>query len=134
MLPELESAICDKLPEFGKGDDHLVEETLRIVDMFRNHSMKSRITYLDLSNRFDIEMTVDSSFTVYLGDMNDIKTKLATVESMITDRLSNGYAGGEFNMISPTAFSFKGYFADPEQEDAEKPEASGEAENKENAD
>ncbi|MBP3370134.1 MAG: FtsQ-type POTRA domain-containing protein [Clostridia bacterium] len=110
VLPELESAICNDIPRFGHGDDHLVEQTLTIIDVFRNHEVKSRLTYLDLSNRFEIKLTVDSTFEVNIGDMSDIDTKLITVMSTVDRGKEKGYAGGELNMISPTAFSFDGYF------------------------
>ncbi len=111
VLPELESAVCDELPEFGNDDEQLIKETLKIIDSFRTHEMKSRLTYLDLSNRFEIKLTVDSTFEVNLGDMSNIETKLATVKSTIAKSIDKGYAGGELNMITPTSFSFRGYFA-----------------------
>ena len=112
VLPELESAMCDYLPEFGRGDEHLISETLKIVDAFRTHSIKDRLTYLDLSNRFEIKLTIDDAFEVKIGDMSNIETKLKTVLEVIETQLDNGYVGGEINMITPTSYSFKGVFAD----------------------
>ena len=120
VLPELQSAMCNYLPEFGKGDEHLVSETLKIIDVFRNHQIKERLTYLDLSNRFEIKLTIDGAFDVSIGDMNNIDTKLKTVTEVIELQLANGYAGGEINMITPTSYSFKGIFAEsPDQESEE---------------
>ena len=115
VLPELQSAICGSLPEFGRGDEHLIAETLKIIDLFRTHEMKSRITYLDLTNRFEIKLTLDETFTVNIGDTGDLETKLATVKSTVASAKESGFAGGELNMISPTAFSFKGYYAEQPQ-------------------
>ena len=112
VLPELESAMCDYLPEFGRGDEHLISETLKIVDTFRNHVIKERLTYLDLSNRFEIKLTIDGAFDVKIGDMSNMETKLKTVLEVIETQLDNGYVGGEINMITPTSYSFKGVFAD----------------------
>ena len=111
VLPELESAICGSLPEFGRDDEHLIAETLKIIDIFRTHEMKPRITYLDLTNRFEIKLTLDETFDVNIGDTSDLGTKLATVKSTIASAKENGFGGGELNMISPTAFSFKGYYS-----------------------
>ena len=115
VLPELESVVSNHVPEFGKGDERLITETLKIIDTFRTHQIKSRLTYLDLSNRFEIKITVDSSFDVYLGDMSDMETKLLTVLSTIERGKEKGYIGGELNMITPTSFSFKGHYAQDEQ-------------------
>ncbi len=117
VLPELESAVCNYTPQFGHGDEQLVTETLTIIDVFRRHGIKSRLTYLDLSNRFEIKLTVDSSFEVKLGDMSNIETKLLTLISSIERAREKGYAGGEFNMITPTSFSFKGDFSTEDGED-----------------
>ena len=115
MLPEIESAICDRLPEFGHGDEQLIRETLKIIDSFRTSGIKERLTYLDLSNRFEIKLTIDGEFDVKLGDMKDIETKLATVTETIEKALASGFVGGEINMITPTTCSFKGEFPAPEE-------------------
>jgi hypothetical protein len=117
VLPELESAMCDYLPEFGRGDEHLISETLKIVDAFRTHSIKDRLTYLDLSNRFEIKLTIDDAFEVKIGDMSNIETKLKTVLEVIETQRDNGYVGGEINMITPTSYSFKGVFAEPPEKE-----------------
>lgn len=110
VLPELESLICGHLPEFGRGDEQLVRETLKIIDSFRTDALKDRISYLDLTNRFEIKLIIDQTFTVNLGDVIDLDTKLATVSNAIENGKSRGYAGGEINMITPTSCSFRGYF------------------------
>jgi cell division septal protein FtsQ len=119
VLPEIESVVCDYLPEFGKDDDRLISETLKIIDTFRTNDIKSRLTYLDLSNRFEIKLTLDDAFDVNLGDMGDISTKLATVEQTVARALENGYVGGEINMITPTTCSFRGVFSETEEPEDE---------------
>ena len=115
VLPEIESVVCDRLPEFGHGDEQLIRETLKIIDSFRTNGIKERLTYLDLSNRFEIKLTIDGEFDVNLGDMKDIDTKLSTVTETIAKALSSGFVGGEINMITPTTCSFKGEFPAPEE-------------------
>ena len=112
VLPSLESVICGHLPEFGHGDDQLVRETLKIIDIFRTHRFKDRITFLDLTNRFEIKLVLDGAFTVNLGDAIDIETKLMTVNDSIESGKAKGYVGGEINMITPTSCSFRGYFSE----------------------
>ena len=119
VLPELESAMCDYLPEFGREDEHLISETLKIVDTFRKHEIKERLTYLDLSNRFEIKLTIDGAFDVKIGDMSNMDTKLKTVIEVIETQIDNGYVGGEINMITPTSYSFKGVFAEPPENEKE---------------
>ena len=110
VLPELKSAIIGKVPEFAPKDEHLRTETLKIIDSIRTHKIKERLTYLDLSNRFDIKMTVDETYTVNLGDMSNFKTKFDLIEAEIESAESVGYIGGEINVINPDAHSFRGYY------------------------
>ena len=112
VIPELKSAIIGDLPEFAPKDEHLRTETLKIIDSIRTHRIKERLTYLDLSNRFDIKMTVDETYTVNLGDMSDFETKFDMVEEIIETSESIGYIGGEINVINPSAHSFRGYYSE----------------------
>lgn len=115
VLPELTGALCGSLPDFGKGDEQLISETLRVIDTFRKHTLKERLTYLNLSNRFEIRLTLDGVYNVNLGDMTDIDTKLETITETIIKASSKGYVGGEINMITPTTCSFRGIFPEPEK-------------------
>ena len=128
ILPELQSVVCGDIPSFGHGDDHLVEQTLKIIHNFRSSDIKSRLTYLDLSNRFEIKMTVDFTFDVDLGDMNDIDDKLGTVMSKIEVEKQKGTHGGKINMITPTSCSFSKYFYDDAVAD---PDNTSESQNEE---
>lgn len=119
VLPELENAICGSVPSFGGDNEQLQTETLKIIDTFRTNPLKERLTFLDLTNRFQIKMTLDETFEVNLGDMNDISTKLETIKETVSKGKEAGYAGGEINMITPTACSFRGRYADEIQEGAE---------------
>ena len=130
VLPELESVVCGYIPSFGHGDDHLVEQTLKIIHKFRSSDIKNRLTYLDLSNRFEIKMTVDSTFDVDLGDMNDIDDKLRTVMVKIENEKQKGTDGGKINIITPTSCSFSKYFYD----DADTGTGNAEQEEKEESD
>ena len=112
VIPELKSAIIGDLPEFAPKDEHLRTETLKIIDSIRTHEIKERLTYLDLSNRFDIKMTIDETYTVNLGDMSDFETKFDMIEEIIETAGSVGYIGGEINVINPSAHSFRGYYSE----------------------
>ena len=115
ILPNLESVYVGELPSFGEGDEHLISETLKIIDNIRTHKLKERLSLLDLSNRFEIKLTVDGSYNVEFGDMTDYKTKFDMIEKIVDKSSYDGYVGGEINVINPTAHVFKGYY--PEEND-----------------
>ncbi len=123
VLPELESAVVGEYPKFGKGDEHLISETLKIVDSMRTHRIKERLTYLDLENRFEIVLRVSETYEAKFGDMDDYETKLSMIEEIINQSVKLGYAGGEINVINPLAHTFRGYYAEaPEQKETDKAE------------
>ena len=122
-LPELESVIVGEYPSFGKGDELLMSETLKVIDTVRNHRIKEKMTYLDLSNRFEIKFTVNETFDVNFGDIKDADEKFALIEKIVSESELEGYAGGEINVIIPSAHSFRGYFADVEDETEDETEA-----------
>lgn len=119
VLPELESVVAGELPKFGEGDEHLISETLKIIDTVRTHDIKSRLTYLDLSNRFQIEMIIDGSYRVDFGDMDDSKTKFDMIEQIISTAAIKGYVGGEISVVNPSEHSFRGYYPDGSETDAD---------------
>jgi len=118
-LPELQSVIVGEVPSFGNGDELLISETLKIIDTIRNHKIKSRMTYLDLSNRFEIKLTIDETFNVNLGDIKDSDTKFEMIDKVIASSKKEGYAGGEIGVITPIDFTFDGYFEEKETEDGQ---------------
>ena len=100
VLPELNSAIVGEYPGFASGDEHLMTETLKIIDAVRTHSIKERLTYLDLSNRFEIKMTVDGAYDINFGDMDGYEDKLKLIVETISTAEEKGYSGGEISIGS----------------------------------
>ena len=94
------------MPEFGENEQE-IRKTLEIISTVRQNTFKARITKLDLTSRFEIYMTVDGIYEVYLGDMENLKAKLETVEKIVSSDDVKDYAGGEINASNPAAVSFK---------------------------
>ena len=112
VLPELESVVTGELPRFGKGNEHLMSETLKIIDTIRTHEIKERLTMLDLTNRFQIKMVIDGSYKVDFGDMDDAATKFDMLDQVISTAAIKGYVGGEISVVNPSEHSFRGYYPD----------------------
>ena len=117
VLPELESVVAGELPSFGGGDEHLMSETLKIIDTVRTHKIKERLTLLDLSNRFQIEMVVDGSYSVDFGDMDDAKTKFDMIDQIISTAAIKGYVGGVISVVNPSEHTFRGIYPDEAETD-----------------
>ena len=121
VLPELEEIIVGELPKFASDDEQLMKETLKIIDAFRTHAMKERLTGLDISNRFEIKLEIDNSYEVYFGDMTSFDVKMkALTEVLKKSSEEYGYAGGTVTWDEAYgSFALKGVFPDPSETDGE---------------
>ncbi len=122
VLPELQTAVSGEYPTFGNGDEYLIAETLKIIDIIRNQPIKERLTYLNLENRFEIELTVSDKYMVSFGDFESYKLKIEMIEKLINKSIAQGYDGAEINVIYPDVHSFKGYY--DQSTETDKPEES----------
>ena len=119
-LPELEEIITGELPIFASEDPQLKKETLEIIDAFRTHELKGLLTVLDLSNRFEIKLQIDTKFDVYFGDMTsfDIKMKalIGVIKTAVSDKY--GFVGGTITWDENSGtFALKGKLPDSSETD-----------------
>lgn len=114
VLPRLEEVIISKnddktnVPIFASDDEHLIRETLKIIDTFRTHEIKSRLTMLDLTNRFQIYMTIDEKYEVYFGEVTNFDTKMKELSAILAKADAEGLAGGR---LTWTQIEDTGHFA-----------------------
>ena len=121
-LPELESGIVGELPRFASQDEQLLTATLEIVEAFRSHEIKSRLTGLDISNRFEIKLEIDNEYEVYFGDMTSFDIKIKALTEVLRKASEEyGFSGGKITWDEGYgSFALKGISPDPtESESAE---------------
>lgn len=110
VLPNLRSVMKGELPNFGvdeKGnrDETEIRKTLEIISAVRQTTFKGRVTELDLSNRFDIKLTVDSSYYVSMGDVSAFEAKLKEVERVLASEKAKQHPSAEIDVSgSPVYF------------------------------
>ena len=101
-LPNLTRVMRGELPEFGMTDGERneteIRKTLEAISAVRKTTFKERITALDLSNRFDIKITVDDRYYVSLGDMTALEAKLREVEAILNSEMAKQYASAEIDV------------------------------------
>lgn len=113
VLPNLRSVMKGELPNFGvdeKGnrDETEIRKTLEIISVVRQTTFKGRITELDLSNRFDIKLTIDGSYYVSMGDTSSFEAKLKEVETVLASEKAKQYPSAEIDVSgSPVYFKPK---------------------------
>lgn len=120
VLPELEIVFVGELPNFASGDDQLKRETLEIIESFRSHEIKARLTGLDVSNRFEIKLQIDNSYEVYFGDIKNFDIKMEFLTEVLKKAEESGYSGGTITWDEGySSFGFKGVYADPSESESE---------------
>lgn len=119
VLPELEEVIVGELPRFASRDEQLMKETLKIIDSFRTHEIKERLTGLDISNRFEIKIQVDNDYDVYFGDMTSFDFKMKFLTEVLKEASEKyGYSGGTVTWEEgKSSFALTGKFPDPSETD-----------------
>ncbi len=104
-LPNLTRVMQGELPVFGmtegERDETEIRKTLEVISAVRKSSFKSRITALDLSNRFSMTMTVDDRYYVSLGDMTALEAKLREVEAILNSEKAKQYPSAEIDVSAP---------------------------------
>lgn len=125
VLPELEGVIVGELPEFASGDDQLKRETLEIIEAFRSHEIKARLSGLDVSNRFEIKLQIDNSYEVYFGDIKNFDIKMEFLTEVLKESSERGYSGGTITWDAGfDSFVLKGTYPDPSENESESAEES----------
>lgn len=119
-LPELESVIVGELPDFSSDDEHTMAKTLEIIYAFRTHNIKSRLTGLDISNRFEIKLEIDNAYVVYFGDMASFDIKMELLEGVLDEAKKKNLVSGTITYEKNSGtFALQGEYGDPLQKDDE---------------
>ena len=123
VLPELEQVVVGELPKFASDDEHTMEECLKIIDEFRTHPMKERLTALDISNRFQIKLEIDNAYDVYFGEIDGFDTKMELLEATIENaKNEKNFVSGSITYIEAAncfALGNVEYGEDPTEESEE---------------
>ncbi len=106
VLPNLRSAICGELPDFGK-DETEIKKALEVVYAVLGTAFKSRLTLVDIESRFDVNIEVDGKYEVYMGDCTNIEEKLRAVENILASGKLDEYAGAKIDASIPETVHVK---------------------------
>ena len=105
-LPNISSAIVGSELTFGLNDTER-EFSYDFMDKLKRMSFKSRLSYVDIENRFDINIGVDGVIDVYLGSGAKMEDKLKAVEQALEDEKLVGCISAEIYAADPEAIYIK---------------------------
>ncbi len=106
VLPNLKSVISGKMPEFGEGENE-IRKTCEVISIVRSTPFMARITKVDVTSRFDIYLSIDGTYEVYMGDKSDFEAKLRVLEKILDSEEVKKYPAAEIDVSVPSATSFK---------------------------
>lgn len=105
-LPNITSAIVGSELTFGLEDSER-EFSYDFMDKLKRMSFKSRLSYVDIDNRFDINIGVDGIIDVYLGGGAKMEDKLKALEKALDDKKLEGCISAEIYAADPEAIYIK---------------------------
>ncbi len=98
VLPNIQSAIYGEVPQFGESETER-KRTLEVIDTIRKNSFKDRLTEVDLGSRWDIDLVVDGTYRVSLGDLTDLEAKLKATEAILEQDTVKEQGSGTISIV-----------------------------------
>lgn len=106
VLPNLQTLMCGEVPKFGSGEVEVVR-TLELINAVQSDPLKSRITSLDVESRFNVYLTVDGIYDVYIGDMSNVTEKLLVVRKLLESGDLDEFKGASIDVSDPESMVVK---------------------------
>ena len=110
VLPNVKSVMCGSVPKFSESETEL-KKTLEVVNAIRGSAFHTRLTEVNLESRWAIQIEVDGSYSVLMGDMSDFEAKLLAAEKILNHARENNCVGGELDVSLPQNPAFKPIYA-----------------------
>ncbi|MBE6596367.1 MAG: FtsQ-type POTRA domain-containing protein [Ruminococcaceae bacterium] len=109
-LPNIKSAIVGETLIFG-DDEAEIRFANEFMSMVKQTSFKSRLTLVDIENRFEIYINVDGKVNVYMGSTADAEAKLDAVEKALGDERLSRCVSAEIDASNPSAVYIRPIFS-----------------------
>lgn len=103
-IPNIKTAVVGSELIYGENELEIkfVEEFLSVLRM---SMFTSRLTLVDIDNRFEIYIQVDGKIDVYMGNSEKTKEKLAAIETALADPRLKKCISAKIDVSDPKSFS-----------------------------
>ena len=106
ILPRVTRLVEGEVISFGKDENEIIK-SCEIILAVASSGMKGRITLLDIESRFDINLVLDGSFEIYLGDNKDLEAKFRAIRNLLESDKASGAEGGKIDASNPEMVFFE---------------------------
>lgn len=110
ILPHIKSVMAGEVPAFSESETEL-KKTVELLSQIRQSSFQTRLTEVDLSNRWNISMVADGAYRIVMGDGSDFASKLKAIETIFEEHLPEGCVGGDIDVSMPQNPAFRPIFS-----------------------
>lgn len=128
-LPNVKSAMLGQTLVYGSSEEEIAA-TKDIMYTLKSTGLRSRITYADIDNRFDIHLEIDGAYSVSIGTYSSLEVKLKSLENVLASDRMKDAVGGEIDISdSASMISVRpvySYGGDGEETEAQETAANGE--------
>ncbi len=101
ILPSIQSAMYGEVPGFGESEIER-KRTLEMISAIRQTPFKTRLSEVDLENRWDVWLTVDGRYRISMGDGEDFDAKLRAVEAILNQETVKNAPSGTITIVKGT--------------------------------
>jgi cell division septal protein FtsQ len=106
ILPNVTRLVEGEVVTFGADENEIIK-SCEIIVTVNSSELKSRMTLLDIESRFNINIVLDDSFEVYLGDNKDIEAKFTNIKNILHDEKLQGVSRGYIDASNPEMAYFR---------------------------
>lgn len=99
-LPNIKSAVVGSTLTFGESDSE-IKYASEIMDTVKATTFKSRLSAVNIENRFDIYIQVDGKIDAYMGDTSNFEAKLNALRSVLEDNRLQGCISARIDLSNP---------------------------------
>lgn len=103
-IPNIKTAIVGSELIYG-ADESEIKFTEEFLSVLRMSTFTSRLTLVDIDNRFEIYVQVDGKIDVYMGNSEKAKEKLKAVETALADPRLERCISAKIDVSNPNSFS-----------------------------
>ena len=104
-LPNVKRVVVGELPSFGESELE-IKKTIEAISAVRETEFKARISGVDLDSRFNLYLELDNNKQVYLGDTDNLASKLDALEAVVSSLGADNEGVAYIDASNPAAISF----------------------------
>ncbi len=102
VIPNIKAAVVGRTLTFGETDVER-DAAFAFIELIKSTAFHSRLSLVDVENRFDINIGLDGVIDVYLGGSSGMQEKLRAVEKALSSPKLENCVSAKIHAADPSA-------------------------------